>query len=249
MDYFKFWSFGLVNIHKPDPVYEPVVARQSFIPHGTTISPTEHPTMLAGDICLTIFLLVYIISWFLRADSIPAVILRFALTLITGTFLVIGLFLEQPSLVLKIAVAVTIVAYVGCISLRLALAIRCVSWLPLMADDDCFVCYQSGGYNYCFPYDPNGPYVTLTVHNNGVTCGSHTIYGSVSVADRIQVVTIRNKNSYILQNTFDTGICIIAFYIADIAVVENHTVVGDLPKSCPEYHIYDEPRATINVPL
>lgn len=245
--YLKFWSFGQAVHEKHIAVKTNVVSALADVTQHGLEESVE--TKFAGDICLAIFLIIYVVTWFLRSDSIPSVILKYIGAAVTGCFLIIGLFLDGPTLLLKIAIGATIAIYAVGTTCKLALAIRCNSCIPFVAEDDCFVCYSSGGYNYCMPFDPNGPYITLVVHGNGITCGSYKIYGAVSLADSIQLITLTTKTNYSLQSTFDTGICIIAFYMADIAMIENHTAVGDNLKLEIQEPVYEVPSATINVPL
>nr|UUT43650.1 non-structural protein NS4 [Betacoronavirus sp.]WDR17880.1 ORF4 protein [Hipposideros armiger Coronavirus] len=204
----------------------------------------------AADILLCMFLIIYLLCYFLRSDSAAAVILKYLGGVLTGCFLIMGLFLYNTTFFLKVTIIIVLVLFVIGYSLKIVLAIRCKSWLPLCADEDCYVCYNAGGINYCMPFDPNEPYLTLVVHNNGITCGSYKLYGAAALADRIALVTLTKTTHYSLQETFDTGLCVLAFYVAEIAIIENHTVVGNnLKLELKEEPVYEVPCATINVPL
>ncbi|AIL94217.1 hypothetical protein [Bat Hp-betacoronavirus/Zhejiang2013] len=245
MDFFSLYTFGSFHMH--------AAKLASLLSNSTehVEQAVQHlNTKLTADIMLCIFLVIYLICYFLRTDSFIAVVFKYLAGLLTGGFLCLGLFLDTPTLLLKATIGVVLFMFSLGFICRITLAIRCKSLVPLCADDDCFVNYNAGGKTYCMPFDPNEPYLTLVVHQNGITCGSYKLYGDVSIADRIYLVTLTKSVPYSLQNIFDAELCTIAFYIADCAVIEDHTTAGKTPrlelKSDP---IYEVPCATIDVPL
>ncbi|URD31391.1 NS3 protein [Hipposideros bat coronavirus] len=218
----------------------------------------EHAQFVA-DMLILCAIFAHIAVWWFSGNSYASNMARLISSVFTVNLLSSALLLDSvthvPHTLAIVVLLITGLYY----CYRVCLCIKVRSHLPLLSDDDYYITYVVNHKQVTIPCANYTNIITLHLQEGVVSACGYKYKGDTAIADNLFLISLRSKHLFVLEETVDVGLAVLAvftLYKKEVHAQTLDAVEVELPKvAAPVYEIPADARnptpqeAYENVPI